>query len=238
MSAYPPKKNYQHRLLVLAVVIAVHGLFIYWATQHITMPVVESNTMPVMQAVVVMPVALPVKPDQPEIQPVTPQPIIQHKTQPIVEKQVLLPPSEKAITLEKMPVIEKHPVVAEKSETVVEKPAPTTPVSEAPVVTKVDATPEPEIILPRSDASGLDNPKPSYPVMSRRLAEQGKVLLDVLILANGKVGDIKIKQSSGFKRLDAAALKTVKQWQFQPAKRGNQAIDYWYVQPISFSLNS
>jgi protein TonB len=94
------------------------------------------------------------------------------------------------------------------------------------------------VIPPRSDASGLNNPNPTYPAMSRRLAEQGKVLLEVLILANGTVGEIKLKQSSGFKRLDDAALQTVKQWRFQPAKRGNQAIDYWYIQPISFSLDT
>lgn len=217
------------KLITLVVVLLVHSLALYWATRLSVLPPIATPKEIAMQAVVIMPVALPTKPIEPLPQPTPPKPV---QPQPIVQKTPVLPPSEKAITLE------KPPVVAEKAEPIVEKSTPTPPVSEQPVVSKVEATPEPEIIPPRSDATGLNNASPTYPAMSRRLAEQGKVLLEVLILANGKVGEIKIKQSSGFKRLDDAALQTVKQWQFQPAKRGNQAIDYWYVQPISFSLNS
>lgn len=224
----------KRKATVLATVILLHSFALYWAAQQIVLPPTPMPKETTMQAVVIMPVPLPTKPAEPLPQPTPPKPVVQPKEQPqpIVQKQPVLPPSEKAIT------IEKPPVVAEKSEPVLEKTVPTPPVNEAPVISKVETTPEPEVIPPRSDASSLNNPSPTYPAMSRRLAEQGKVLLDVLILANGKVGEIKIKQSSGFKRLDDAALQTVKQWQFQPAKRGNQAIDYWYVQPISFSLNS
>lgn len=219
----------KRKATVLATVILLHSLALYWAAQQIVLPPTPMPKETTMQAVVIMPVALPTRPKEPPKPTEPPKPVVQPKIQPIAQKQPVLPPSEKAITLE------KPPVVAEKSEPIVEE---TPPVNEPPVVSKVDVAPEPEVIPPRSDASSLNNPSPTYPAMSRRLAEQGKVLLDVLILANGKVGEIKIKQSSGFKRLDDAALQTVKQWQFQPAKRGNQAIDYWYVQPISFSLNS
>jgi protein TonB len=72
--------------------------------------------------------------------------------------------------------------------------------------------------------------------MSRRLGEQGRVVLDVYILANGQVGELRIKQSSGFKRLDDAAMQAIKKWQYVPARRGNEAIPFWYIQPLSFSL--
>lgn len=221
------------KLITLTVVLLVHSLALYWATRLSVLPPVPTPKAVAMQAVVIMPVALPTKPAEPLPQPTPPKPVVQPKAQPqpVVQKTPILPPSEKAITFEKT-------VVVEKTESVVEKASPTPVVNEPPVVSKVEATPEPELIPPRSDASGLNNSSPTYPAMSRRLAEQGKVLLDVLILANGTVGEIKLKQSSGFKRLDDAALQTVKQWRFQPAKRGNQAIDYWYVQPISFSLDS
>lgn len=221
------------KLITLTVVLFVHSLALYWATRLNVLPPVPTPKEVAMQAVVIMPVALPTNPAEPLPQPTPPKPVVQPKaqSQPVVQKTPILPPSEKAITFEKTEVVEK-------TESVVEKASPTPVVNEPPVVSKVEATPEPELIPPRSDASGLNNSSPTYPAMSRRLAEQGKVLLDVLILANGTVGEIKLKQSSGFKRLDDAALQTVKQWRFQPAKRGNQAIDYWYVQPISFSLDS
>jgi periplasmic protein TonB len=94
------------------------------------------------------------------------------------------------------------------------------------------------IIPPRSDASHLSNPAPAYPTASKRMEEQGQVLLDVYILPSGNVGEVKLKRSSGFARLDQAALDAVRQWRYQPARQGNEPIAYWYVQPLLFSLES
>ena len=91
-------------------------------------------------------------------------------------------------------------------------------------------------MLPRVDAGHLNNPAPGYPPVSRRMGEQGQVLLDVLILADGSVGELKVKKTSGFRRLDSAALDAVERWRYQPARRGNTPIAYWYVQPIVFAL--
>lgn len=74
--------------------------------------------------------------------------------------------------------------------------------------------------------------------MSRRRQEEGTVMLEVYIQPNGKVGEVRLKQTSGFPRLDAAALEAVKRWGFIPARRGNDPIPYWYTQPILFSLKS
>ncbi len=91
---------------------------------------------------------------------------------------------------------------------------------------------------PRTDAAHLNNPAPQYPALSRRLGEQGRVMLDVYILPDGSVGEIKLNKSSGFPRLDNAALQAVKNWKYVPAKRGNKPIAFWYVQPVSFVLNN
>ena len=107
----------------------------------------------------------------------------------------------------------------------------------APPVKEKEPEPgPPPVIPPRIDASQLDNPVPPYPPLSRRLSEQGQVLLDVYILPDGSVGEIKLKSSSGYPRLDESALATVKRWRYVPAKRGGEPIPYWYVQPIVFSL--
>ena len=89
---------------------------------------------------------------------------------------------------------------------------------------------------PRSDAAHLNNPAPVYPAMSRRLQESGRVVLEVYILANGQVGEVKLRQSSGYKRLDDAAVQAVRNWRYVPARRGDEAIPFWYVQALSFSL--
>lgn len=95
----------------------------------------------------------------------------------------------------------------------------------------------PLLELPRTDAAHLNNPAPAYPKLSRRFGEQGRVLLDVYILSDGSIGDIRLNTSSGFRRLDDAALASVRHWRFVPARRGDEAIPYWYVQPITFSLD-
>lgn len=89
---------------------------------------------------------------------------------------------------------------------------------------------------PRVDASHLKNPAPQYPTLSRRLREQGRVLLELLILADGTIGEIRVKTSSGFARLDQAALSVVKHWRYVPANRRGEAIPFRYLQPIEFSL--
>lgn len=93
------------------------------------------------------------------------------------------------------------------------------------------------ITPPQMDANPLNNPAPAYPSLSRRLGEQGIVLLEILILTDGSVGDIRIKESSGHKRLDDTATKAVKRWRYMPARRGDTPIEYWYLQPVEFSLN-
>ncbi len=90
--------------------------------------------------------------------------------------------------------------------------------------------------LPHLNADYLDNPAPAYPAESRQAGEQGKVLLRVLVNANGNVDQITLRKSSGHARLDDAAMDTVKQWSFVPAQRASQAVSAWVVIPISFSL--
>ena len=90
---------------------------------------------------------------------------------------------------------------------------------------------------PYGDASFLKNPKPPYPAVSRRMGEEGVVVLSVMIEADGTVSDVRVKRSSGFPRLDASALDTVRHWQYVPAKRNGFPVAYRYAQPVRFSLD-
>lgn len=92
------------------------------------------------------------------------------------------------------------------------------------------------VSMPNSDASELNNPKPPYPAISRKLREQGLVLLKACIGANGSLESLDLKQGSGYSRLDQVALQTVKQWRFIPAKMGNTPIPMCYELPVKFIL--
>lgn len=94
------------------------------------------------------------------------------------------------------------------------------------------------ILPPKMDANPLNNPAPAYPKLSRRLDEQGVVTLEVLILKDGSVGAVRLKQSSGFSRLDKTAIKAIKRWRYVPARQGKETIEYWYIQKLAFTLNS
>jgi protein TonB len=94
--------------------------------------------------------------------------------------------------------------------------------------------------LPRFDADYLDNPKPHYPALSRRLGESGRVLLRVFVEANGRASRVELRKSSGFARLDEAAREVLYRWRFIPARRvenGTQhAVGAWVIVPITFKL--
>jgi protein TonB len=93
------------------------------------------------------------------------------------------------------------------------------------------------IELPSSDADYLHNPPPIYPRMSKRLGEQGTVILKVLIGVNGQAEKIEIFKSSGFDRLDQAAIETAAKWRYKPGQRMGQAEAMWFNLPIRFELN-
>ncbi len=115
--------------------------------------------------------------------------------------------------------------------------APQAPAPPAPVPLSAPPPSTGEMVTAaRFDADYLDNPKPVYPHASRRMREQGKVLLRVRVNPAGLADRVEIKQTSGFQRLDQAAEEVVGRWRFIPARRGDEAIAAWVLVPISFNL--
>jgi protein TonB len=96
-----------------------------------------------------------------------------------------------------------------------------------------------QVLTPASfDADYLSNPAPPYPPMSRRLGEQGTVLLSVWVDANGSARLVDLKRSSGHARLDAAARDAVAHWRFVPARRGADPVDAQVLVPVVFRLTT
>lgn len=89
---------------------------------------------------------------------------------------------------------------------------------------------------PSFNAAYLNNPAPSYPALSRRLGEEGRVLLRVQVMEDGTAGSVELQTGSGSSRLDQAALEAVKKWRFVPAKRGEQPVSASVVVPVRFSI--
>lgn len=118
-------------------------------------------------------------------------------------------------------------------------PVPAPPVGlgpAAPAERAMKEAPASSITLPRFDADYLDNPPPVYPLLARRLGEQGQVLLRVLVRADGTPAEVTVQHSSGSVRLDETALTAVRRWRFVPARRGNAPVAAPVLVPISFSL--
>lgn len=81
-----------------------------------------------------------------------------------------------------------------------------------------------------------DNEHPVYPWIARLRGYEGVVLLSAEIDADGKVGNLRLKKSSGFAVLDRSALDAVKTWKFEPGRRMGRPISMWVDVPVKFVL--
>ncbi|MDB5699686.1 MAG: periplasmic protein TonB [Alphaproteobacteria bacterium] len=114
------------------------------------------------------------------------------------------------------PVIVPPPIVPPP----IVPPAAPTPIA---VVAQPPPPPAPSPPAPPSTVAGndlsatmLSAEPPRYPVESRRKREEGTVVLALLVGIDGRVATISVQQSSGFPRLDSAALSAVKRWKWTP----------------------
>lgn len=113
-------------------------------------------------------------------------------------------------------------------------PSPGAPPAYAPSEPPAYAPSEP----PDPNAAYLNNPPPPYPLLSRRLGEQGTVLLTVWVDAQGAATEVRLARSSGHPRLDAAALQAVRGWRFVPGRRHQIAQPMWVNVPLVFRLDA
>jgi periplasmic protein TonB len=82
-----------------------------------------------------------------------------------------------------------------------------------------------------------ENPPPGYPEMARQQGYEGIVLVSAEILADGRVGKTVISKSSGYAILDQTAIKAVRAWKFEPAKKSGAPCKTWAELPIKFVIN-
>jgi periplasmic protein TonB len=137
-----------------------------------------------------------------------------------------------------------------------ETPPPFVPPPEIAIELPVDApatnaivavqTTRPTVPPPMAPSSAKSPPRsdpkhpltqPEYPPTARRLGQEGTVVLLIYVQTDGKVGDVKIHKSSGFDKLDEAAMREAKRsWRFIPAKEGNTPVAEWGQFAVTFRL--
>ena len=146
---------------------------------------------------------------------------------------------EVPLKLARQDIVPAQPVIPLPDVTIASE-APAQIVAAAPPVRerRETAATVPAVVSPRYDAAYLQNPAPAYPLLARRMGERGRVMLRVLVNAEGSADKVELNTSSGSARLDSAALETVQHWRFVPARQGARAVAAWVLVPISFSLES
>ncbi|MDP3701489.1 MAG: TonB family protein [Hylemonella sp.] len=215
---FQPTMN--RRLLIAASVVLLH-VGVLWALQ--------SGLMRRAVEVIIPGEILSefISPPAPEAQrPQTPAP--PRKPEPAPPQPQVPPPTPQPVT-----ALTPSPAVAQAAPAVAAPAA----IEASAVAAAPAAPPAPaRIEQPASDAAYLNNPKPAYPPLSRRLGEQGKVVVRVLIGVDGTAQQAEIRSSSGYERLDQAALATVRSWRYVPGKRNGVAEAMWFNVPINFVL--
>lgn len=174
-----------------------------------------------------------ITPPAPKIETPPPAPPVPAK-QPVVTKtRPTLPPAPQPMAI-------ADPTPAPNAPTgVTTPPAPPAPIQAPVAVTPAPPAPPaaPRVEQPSSDASYLNNPSPVYPAVSRRLGEQGKVQVRVLIGPDGSPQKAELVNSSGFARLDQSALEYVMKCRYVPGKVGGVPQAMWHIAPVNFVLN-
>ncbi len=214
------------RALRFALVLAAHLALLWGALELVVRPEVRQAAQEVLVRLIDPPPPSPeVKPPEPP----RPRPTPARQSPPMAPPPILTAAAVASAPVASFAVAPQPPAppALPPIDAVPAPPAPAAP-SAAP----------PAVIAARFDADYLSNPKPVYPVASRRLGEEGKVVLRVHVSAEGTARAVEVKQSCGFPRLDEAARTAVEQWRFVPARRGRDAIDSWVSVPIVFSLQS
>ena len=207
-----PAKN-SKRTLAFILVVIIHALFFWVLASGLGAKIVEVVTGPV-ETKIIDEAPDEDKPPPPPPEMDTPPPYV--------------PPPEISIEM----AADTGPTTAISnvtSERPVAAPAPVA--AAAPVAKAVVKVP------PSTQGKGARITQPEYPPASRRAGEAGTVTLQVFVQENGRAGEVKVAKSSGFEKLDEAAVKEVQRnWRFVPGKEDGKPVSMWHTFQVTFRL--
>jgi len=202
-----PAKN-QKRTLAFVLVVAIHAMFIWVLNSGLGKAIVEFVAPPVETEILDEEIEDEEPPPPPPPDYVAPPPFV-----PPPDFQIAAPVTTGPTTA--ITTTTERPVAAPP------KPAPAASVK----------TP------PSTQGKGARITQPEYPPASRRAGEEGTVHLQVYVLETGRAGEIKVAKTSGFPKLDEAAVKEVQRnWRFVPGKEDGKPVAMWHVFAVTFRL--
>lgn len=224
----------------MLAVVALHAALVWWVFAHhealikppeLTPMTVSLITLPAKKEEAPAPEVVPIIKQKPVIKPVvkpkeTPLKPVERPA-PVVER--IVEPAPDQPRFEASTQSSPPPMEAPAAASATPAPVPAAP----PKQEVVEEKEEP----PKFGVAYLKNPPPEYPRLSRRAGEEGRVLLKVLVSAEGRPDSVEISKGSGFERLDTAALNAVRQWRFEPARKGGKALSAFVIVPLTFTLN-
>lgn len=209
------------KLAGLLLVLALHGALLYAAMSYKLIPPPQ-EAITLFVDLINPPPPKKEEPPPPEPPKPPPQKVKLDKPRPIE------PPKPAPILVAEAPVTSAAEPVAPPPEPVIEAPPEPEPVAPSP--------PAPVMMSSELSLACPQRTPPDYPASSRRLGEQGRVVLRVELDETGRITSVRVAESSGHKRLDEAGLAAVKQWQCNAAKRDGKAVRGIAMQPFDFIL--
>jgi protein TonB len=196
------------RGLVFVLIVALHGGMYYVLNSGLSQHLVD---------VVLGPIETRMIEEAPDTDEPPPPPPPKIETPP-----PFVPPPEVAIEL---------PV--EQASTAIQTVTSVKPTQPPPPVAQPAPIPR---TAPKSDPRRPLS-QPEYPPSSRRAGEAGTVILEVYVLETGRVGEARVKQSSGYPRLDEAAVREVKRsWRLVPGTENGKPVPMWGQFAVTFKL--
>lgn len=195
------------RICVAAAITGAHALVLYGLLTMAPAFREVAAQVPLVVNFVSQPDARPTRRPPPSVAVVTPQMVMPQPELPLIEVPV-------------------EPVASDRAITIAPQVAP-------PTATQEDRS-VPKLV---SAVEYVREPAPRYPPQSRRLREQGLVVLRVVIDERGTAQSIEIETSSGHERLDDAAREAVARAAFRPYVEDGAPRRALVLIPIEFALN-
>lgn len=211
-----------HKRAVLLAIVALHGLAGWALLQVAPVRAALAQAAPMMVDLLAPPAPEPLP------EPPAPQPVAKKPPPPAPVVVAAAPPAPAPFVVPEAPPEPAPPEPA--------PPAPPPPPVEVPPAPPAPA-PLPREIPPEA-IRYLEPPAPDYPRLSRRLNERGLVVVRVFVDADGLPRTVQIAQSSGFARLDEAALEGVRRARFRPYAENGRPSAGWARIPIPFELEN
>lgn len=210
------------RRAMVGGILALHGVALWGVLQVDAVRAAVLDAAPIFIAVLAQPE--PQRPEPPKPPPPLPRPAPVAPPPPVIAAPAAAAPAPFVVPAPPPEPPAPAPVQA------VTAPAP--PAPPPPPV----APPAPRLI-PASAVQYLEPLQVDYPRSSRRNGEAGVVLVRAYIDSQGGASrQVAVEKSSGFSRLDQAAVAAVQRARFKPYTENGQPVEGWALIPINFEL--